>query len=143
VLNSDGTTTFLDAIPNLSTPLPDLFRLSATVPTVETTISTAGYAVASRIEARLGTPIANSLAGIGTFLGIGNNSSAGLWALITILVITSIIFLNTGNQTAALVLAAPVVVMMTYLGAIPDAITYVLAIFIVIYSMYFFWLRGT
>jgi len=143
VLNSTGATVFLDAIPNLGTPLPDLFRLSESVPTVDTNVATANYSVSSRIDARLGTSISNSLSGIGTFLGIGDNSAAGLWAIITILVIASIVFLNTGNQMASLVLAVPVIVMMTYLGAIPEAITYVLAIFVVIYSMYFFWLRGT
>jgi hypothetical protein len=143
VLNSAGTTVFLDAIPELDDALVDLFILSSQVITADTTIATADYAVDSRIDARLGTDLSNSLSGIGTFLGIGDNSSAGLWAIITIITIASIVFLSTGNSTAALILVVPVVVMMTYLGAIPEAITYVLAIFVVIYSMYFFWLRGT
>lgn len=143
VLNVAGTTVFLDAIPALDDALPGLFILGSSVVTVDTTIAKANYSISSRVDARLGTSLSNSLSGIGDFLGIGNNSAVGLWAIIVMLMVSSIVFLNTGNSVAALILAVPVVVMMTYLGAIPDAITYVLAIFVVIYSMYFFWLRGT
>jgi len=143
ILNAAGSTTFLDAIPGLDSALPDLFILSSGAVTVDTTTSGAAYAQASKIDARLGTSLAGSISGIGDFLGIGDNSAAGLWAIITILTIASIIFLSSGNSVAALVLTTPVIVMMTYLGAIPEAITYILAIFIVIYAMYFFWLRGT
>ncbi len=143
ILNSAGTTIFLSAIPELDSAIPDLFILASGVITVNTTIATANYSVSSRIDARLGTDISNSIKGIGSFLGIGDNSAAGLWAIVTILTISSIVFLNSGNSVAALVFAVPAIVMMTYLGAIPDAITYVLAIFVVIYAMYFFWLRGT
>ena len=143
VLNSTGRVTFLEAIPGLDSAIPDLFQLSSSVPTVHSGISGADYAIASRIDARLGTTLGSAFTGIGTFLGIGQNSAAGLWAIIFILTISSIVFLNTGNNAAGLILAVPVVVLMTYLGAIPEAITYVLAIFVAVYAMYFFWLRGT
>lgn len=143
VLNSTGSVTFLDAIPGLNDALPDLFQLSSTIPTVDSSLSSANYSVASRIDARLGPSIGNAFSGIGNFFGIGQNSAAGLWAIIFILTIASIVFLNTGNNTAALVLATPVVVLMTYVGAIPEAITYIMTIFITVYAMYFFWLRGT
>lgn len=143
VLNSTGSVVFLDAIPGLHSAISSLFILSSSIPAVDTQIATANYSISSRIDTRLGTSLSNAFSGIGDFLGIGDNSAAGFWALITTLTIASIIFLNTGNSTAALILAVPVIVMMTYLGAIPEALTYVLAIFVVIYSMYFFWLRGT
>lgn len=143
VLNSTGTTTFLDAIPSLDDALPSLFILSAGTVTVDTTVATANYSRSSSISNRLGTDLSNSLSGVGDFLGIGDNSAAGLWAIVTILVISSIVFLSTGDNVASLVLAVPAIVMMTYLGAIPEAITYVITIFVVIYAMYFFWLRGT
>ena len=143
VLNSTGAIVFLDAIPGLDDVLPDLFQLSSSIPAVDSAISGADYAIASRIDARLGTDIGDAFTGIGTFLGIGQNSAAGLWAIIFILTVSSIVFLNTGNSAASLILAVPVVVLMTYVGAIPEAITYVLAIFVAVYAMYFFWLRGT
>lgn len=143
VLNSAGTVTFLDAVPGLDSALPGLFQLASSIPTITPGVPTAAYAVESGMVARLGPQISGALSGVGDFLGIGDNSAAGLWAMITILTITSIVFLNTGNNAAALVLATPAIVMMTYLGAIPEAITYVVAIFVVVYAMYFFWLRGT
>ena len=143
VLNSVGTVTFLDAIPALDNALPGLFQLSSAVPEVDSAISGADYAIESQLDARLGATLGAAFTGIGTFLGIGQNSAAGLWAIIFILTVASIAFLNTGNSAAGLILAVPVVVMLTYLGAIPEAITYVLAIFVAVYAMYFFWLRGT
>ena len=143
VLNSTGTVTFLDAIPGLQNAIPNLFQLSSSVLTITPKVSGADYAVNSQIDARLGSNIGNAFTGIGTFLGIGQNSAAGLWAIIFLLTIASIVFLSTGNSTAALILAVPIIVLMTYLGAIPDAVTYVGAIFVAVYAMYFFWLRGT
>lgn len=143
VLNGTGRVTFLDAIPGLDNAIPGLFQLSSSIPTVASGLSVADYAVASKINARMGTDIGGAFTGIGTFLGIGQNSAAGLWAIIFILMIASIVFLNTGNNTAALVLSAPAVVLMTYVGAIPEAITYIVVLFVAIYAFYFFWLRGT
>ena len=143
VLNSTGAIVFLDAIPGLDDALPDLFQLSSSIPNISSPLSGADYAIASKLDARLGTDISDAFSGIGSFLGIGENSAAGLWAIVFILTVASIVFLNTGNSMAALVLAIPIVVLMTYVGAIPEAITYVLAIFVAIYAMYFFWLRGT
>jgi hypothetical protein len=143
VLNSAGTALFLEGMPGLSTPLPELFQLSSAIPRVPSTKSNATYALQSRIDNRLGPAIGGALTGIGTFLGIGQNSAAGLWAIIFLLTIASIVFLNTSNSSAALVLAIPVVVLLTYLGAIAEAITYVLAILIATYAFYYFWLRGT
>ena len=143
VLNSDGAVTFLDAIPSLSTALPGLFQLSSYIPEISSPVSTANYSGDSSIDYRLGTTLGASITGIGTFLGVGQHSAAGIWAVIFILMVASIIFLNSGNSVAALILATPVVVLMTYLGAIPEAITYILAILVVVYSMYYFWLRGT
>jgi hypothetical protein len=143
VLNSAGAIIFLDAIPGINSVIPDLFQLSSSIPTITPGISTANYSVSSTIAARLGPDIAASFDGIGDFLGIGENSAAGLWAVILILTIASMVFLSTGNNIASLVLAAPAAVMLAYLGAIPEAIIYIVGIFIVIYAMYFFWLRGT
>ncbi len=142
-LNSTGRTTFLDAIPGLDTAIPSLFQLSTGVPIVTPAVPGAAYAVESKLDSRLGTTLGTAFTGIGSFLGIGQSSAAGLWAIIFIFTIASIAFLNTGNSSAALLLATPVVVLMTYLGAIPEAITYIIAICIAIYAMYFFWLRGT
>ncbi len=101
------------------------------------------YANESTIANRLGTDIAGAFTGIGTWLGIGQSGAAGIWMMLFALTVASIVFLNTGNSTGAVVLAIPIVVMGTYLGAIPMALTFTVGFLAVAYMFYFIWLRGT
>lgn len=143
VLNSTGGVVFLDAIPSLNNAIPDLFQITTSVIGVDQTSGSAVLSANSTLEKRLGTSIANAFDGIGDFFGFGQQISAGMWIMLFALTITSIVFLNSGNSAGAMVLTIPVIMMGTYLGAIPVGITFTVGLFIIAYMFYFIWLRGT
>lgn len=143
VLNTTGTTTFLDAIPNLDNAIPSLFQVASGIITVGVNSSNATYALESTISNRLGTSIANAFTGIGTWLGFNQSTAAGVWIMLFALTIASIVFLNSGNSAGAILLTIPTIMLGTYLGAIPMTITFTVGIIIVAYMWYFIWLRGT
>lgn len=137
-----GRTLFLAAIPGLDTAIPDLFQFaSGTIP-IPTVTSNASLEKSTNITAMLGAPTAAAFAGIGTWLHISEAMSGGLWALLFILTIISIAFLNSGNTTGSIIVALPIVILLTYLGAIPVALTFTITLLICAYAGYFIILRG-
>ena len=142
VLNSVGKEVFLTAIPGLDTAVPDLFQVTSGTFNPTWQNRTAALQNETTVAAMLGTPIANALSGVGNWLGLGESGGALIWALLLILTIASIIFLNSGNTTAALVLAVPAFLLACYLGTIAIALLFTIAILLVVYTMYHIWLQG-
>jgi hypothetical protein len=143
VLNVSGTIAFSDAIPNLQYAIPNLFYLSSSFVIINKQSSNLTMANESTIENKLGTQISDAFAGIGEFLGISEQLTAGLWIMLLILSIASIVFLASGNSTGAIVLCIPLVIMGGYLGAIPWTVIFTIGFLVIAYTFYFLWLRGT
>ena len=143
VLNGTGRILILAAIPGLDSAIPSLFQLSGATANLPSVAVNATYETSTTISNKLGTDIANSFAGIGTFFGITSGQAAGIWIMLFILTVMSIVFLNSGNSTGAMILAVPIAVMGAYLGAIPLTLLYTIGFLLVAYMGYFVWLRGT
>lgn len=143
VLNSSGAIVFQAAIPNLDNVLPNLFYLSSGSVVIDSNDITPLQESDTTIQNKLGTPINNAFNGIADFLGVSDQMASGLWIMLFVLSVMSIIFLGSGNSTGAMVLSVPIIVMGAYLGAIPMSILYTVGMFIVAYMFYFIWLRGT
>ncbi len=143
VLNSAGRTIFLAAIPILDSIIPGLFQLSSGNINLAPSSVNASYETATAINTKLGTTIGSAFTGIGTWFGITQGQAAGAWILIFILTVASIVFLSTNNTTGAMILIVPIVVMGAYIGAIPLTLLFTAGLILVMYTGYFFWLRGT
>lgn len=143
VLNSTGRVIFLLAIPGLDSAIPDLFQVSSSTPSFPTNTVNATYENETTIALKMGTQIEAAFAGIATFLGVSTQMAGEMWLLLVMLTVASIVFLNSGNTTGAVVLAIPIAVMGAYLGAIPTALLFTVGMFMVAYMFYFIWLRGT
>ena len=141
-LNSDGYTAFNDAIPGLNSALPSLFQMASSTYDIEYVESTGAYAATFTISGQLGTSTANAFTGIGEFLGISQQMTAALWIVLFMLIVASIVFLNSGNVGAAMVLTIPIAIIGVISGALPMAFLYTVAIVVVVYMGYFLWLRG-
>jgi len=143
VLNSVGRTTFLDAIPSLDSAVTALFQMASSSITVTQRTQVATYEEELTIANKLGATINTAFSGIGTnILNISGQKVALLWILLVILTIASIVFLNSGNTTGAMILSLPAVLMGALVGAIPLAALFVATAIVVIYMGYHIWLRG-
>jgi hypothetical protein len=143
VLNSSGVTVFEDAIPGITYKISGLSYLSSLGATIQSDTVNPLQEEDTTITNKLGITITNAFEGIGNFLGISGDMAAGLWILLFVLSIMSIIFLGSGNSTGAIILSVPIIVMGAYLGAIPMSLLYTIGMFIVAYVFYFIWLRGS
>jgi len=148
VLNPTGTILFLAAIPSLSSALPGLFQVSSSTTNLPAVPVVATYEEATTIGGKLGTSIENSFKGIGEWLiGVDNpratGMAAGLWIMLLMLTVMSIVFLNSGSTTGAIILAIPIAAMGAYVGAIPLTLLLTVGLLAVAYTGYFIWLRGT
>ena len=141
-LNSVGRTYFLAAIPYLDYAIPELFQVAISNVYGEDVPYGGAYEDATKIEIMLGAKIASAFTGIGEIFHLSGETAAFLWMAFIAVTIASIVFLSTGNTTVALVLSVPVLILGSYIGAIPLALIFVLATIIVIYLGYHIWLRG-
>jgi len=142
VLNSTGRTTFLLAIPGIDTPLPGIFQSSSGIVTMDVVTANNTLQGNSTMTIRLGPDIAAAFSGIGTWLGISQSMAGGLWALLFLLTIASIAFLDSGNSVGALICVVPIGIGLTYVGAIPVALLFTIGILLIAYTGYFLILRG-
>lgn len=141
-LNSDGRTTFLDAIPGLDTAIPNLFQMSSGSMVVDWNTNTGAYQTELAMGTKAGTKIAAAFTGIGTYIGVSGQTAAGLFMCLIALMVIGIVFFYSGNTIAAMVLSIPIVIMGNWLGLVPLVITWVAAMIVVLYFMYHIWLRG-
>ena len=142
VLNSAGRTAFILAIPALDIVIPLIFQSTSGVITIDPVTSNATLQGNSTMLIRLGPQISSAFTGIGTWLGISQSMSGGLWALLFILTIASITFLSVGNGTAAMLSVIPLMIGLSYVGAIPVALLFTIVILLIAYTGYFLILRG-
>jgi len=142
VLNSTGRTTFLDAIPGLDSAVPDLFQVAIGAITVTHQERAAAYEDELTIESQLGTQVKNAFAGVGNYLGVSVGTVAWMWIGLFMVVVASIVFLNSGNTTASLLLTVPIALIGVWTGAIPMALLFTVGVVIVVYMGYYIYLRG-
>ena len=142
VLNSTGRTVFLAAIPGLDSVVTALFQIATSAMDITKQDRTAAYEEELTVESQLGTTIKSAFDGIGDYLGISGGMTAMAWALFFALTVASIVFLNSGNTTAALILAMPIVILGVAAGAIDMAILFTAAAILILYMGYHIWLRG-
>ena len=90
----------------------------------------------------MGTTINNAFAGIGDYLGVSGQMVAAMWAVLFMLIVASIVFLNTGSVGAAMALSTPIAIIGVWVGALPMALLFTAAAVIVVYMAYFLFLRG-
>ena len=141
-LDSTGRTVFLAAVPSLDSVVPNLFQLASTVADVTKQTETVVLEEELTVETQLGTTVKAAFDGIGTFFGVSGNAVAMMWSLMFILVVASIVFLNSNNPTAALVLAIPIAILAVAAGALPMAALFSAAVILIVYMGYHIWLRG-
>lgn len=142
VLNSIGRVVFLDAVPSLDSAVPSLFQTAVSTLSVTQQERTAAYENATNLTGQLGPVITASFEGIGSTIGVSTGWAAAAWAMLFIFVVASIVFLNSGNTTAAMILVLPIIILTVWVGAIPMAALFTLAVIIVVYAAYHLWLRG-
>ena len=143
VLNSAGRITFLDAVPTLDTAVSNLFQVASSTVTVTQRDRVSTYEGELTLASKLGATIATAFEGIGTnVLNISGQKVAFLWISLFALIVISIVFLNSGNVTGAMILSIPVFIMGTLVGAIPLAILFIATSIVVVYTGYHIWLRG-
>ena len=142
VLNSVGRIPFLEAIPTLDSTIPDLFQTATS--TISTTAQerTAAYETETSIANKLGAPIKAAFDGIGVYLNISGEKVAFLWIALFVLVVASIVFLNSSNTTAAMILTIPIILIGAWTGAIPLAVLFTGTAIVVVFMGYHIWLRG-
>ena len=142
LLNSAGRTAILLAIPGLDSSIPLIFQATSGMVPMDTVTTNSTLQGNSTMLIRLGPQISNAFTGIGTWLGITQSMAGGLWALMFILTIASIVFLSSGQGIAAMICTLPIVIGLSYVGAIPFALLFTIVLLLVAYAGYFLILRG-
>lgn len=141
-LNSLGRIVFTDAIPGLDTAVPSLFQVAIGQLQYDAESYGGSYEADTTMATHLGTQITNAFTGIGEQFSMTGQEAGMIWIAFFALTIAGIVFVGTGNTTAALISTVPVLITGAAVGALPLALLYVLAIILVIYMMYHIWLRG-
>ena len=142
-LNNAGWTTFTEAIPGIDTAIPSLFQMASTTIQIAEVPSTGAYAeTLSLMGTQLGTATRDAFNGIGSYLGVSGQMAAAMWIILFMLVVASIVFLSSGSTSAAMVITIPIALIGVWVGALPMAALFTIGTIIVLYMMYFIWLRG-
>lgn len=143
ILNATGTAIVLNAIPGINSIIPRIFQVTTSEGSFPETTGTAALEQSTTLTTKLGTNVASAFSGIGDFLGIDQELSAGLWILLFALTVASIAFISSGNSGVGIILAIPIIFIGAYLGALPMAMIYTVSFALVSYVAYFIWMRGT
>ena len=136
-LNAAGKVMFLDGVPNLDSAVPLLFQTATGTDPVEPSDPTGAYEDETTLANMLGQPISDAFDGIGDYFGgISGQTTAGMfWGLI-VLMGAALVFVYSGNTTAAMLLMAPLMIMGAYLGFIPLAALFVIVFMLAMYALY-------
>lgn len=142
VLNSTGRIVFLAAVPGLDWAVPDLFQVATRTIPVTKQESTRAFAEELSVGSQLGSRIKEAFEGAGSYIGVSGNMVALMWIGLFATTVASIIFLSSGNTTAALVLTIPIALIGVWAGAIPMAALFAVGAVVVVYMGYHVFLRG-
>jgi len=142
VLNSTGRLTFLAAIPRLDWAVPDLFQVVVSAMSIGQQERTAAYETTTSVATQLGAATKSAFDGIGDYLNVSGQTVAAIWIMLFVLIVASIVFLNSGNTTAAMVLALPILLIGGWTGALPLAVLFSIGVIVVVLMGHFIWLRG-
>lgn len=114
VLNYTGATYFLEAIPGLSTMVPEIFETTITYPTAAYTNWTVDYE--EGLQAHQGARLRGAITDIGSMFGVSEGWSA-FWLMgLMFLVFASVIYVPTRDPKLALLAAFPVLIGAAWLG---------------------------
>lgn len=142
VLNSDGRTIFVTAIPGLDSAIPSMFQLAQETIEIDRETVTAALESNTTILGELGSGMNNAFSGIGDWLGVSGQSAATMFFLLIILVpLMAIIFLTTGSSSGALILSAPLAIYSAKIGLMSVAIMFVIIIAVAAYAAYDLFLK--
>ncbi len=142
VLNDVGRAYMLLAVPNLDYVVTDLFQTSRRMASVEDVSTDSTYQDQLTIVGSLGEQTKDAFDGIGTYFGISGDLVGLFWILMLVLLVASIAFLYSGNTTAAIVVAIPIVFIGAWTGTIPLWALFTVGAVLVIYMGYYLFLRG-
>jgi hypothetical protein len=142
VLNTDGRTVFLDAIPGLDGVIKDLFQLSSSGMDITWDTHDDDLQQTLSMANKAGTTISNAFTGIGDYIGMSGQTVAGLFITLIALICMGIVFFYSGNTVAAMALSTPIILMGNWMGLVPLIITFIAAMLVVLYVLYHFVLRG-
>ena len=144
VLNSDGRTLVLAAIPYLDTPIPTLFQVSnQQINVTQPPIQTTGLLQDNlTLQNQLGTQLSTAFTNFGALLHISGQQVAMGWILLCILIVVSIVFLATENLIGASICALPMVIIGVWIGAIPVAFVFSAVMVMVVLLAFYLFIRG-
>jgi hypothetical protein len=142
VLNADGRALVIGIIPYLDTPVPLLFQTAIQQIVVTQTAAIGTLDAQLSLGNQLGTQLAASFTNFGLLLHISGQQVALGWIMICILIIVSIVFLATQNLVGAGICAIPMVIIGTWIGAIPLAFLFTGIIVLVVMLVFYLIIRG-
>jgi hypothetical protein len=142
VLNNDGRNLVLTAIPYLDTPIPSMFQLSISEIPITQPVSSGALQNQLTISNQLGSAINTAFTNFGNTIHVSGQMVAMGWIMICVLIIISIVFLNTGNIIGASICAIPMGIIGIWIGAIPLAFVFVAVMVIVLFFVYYMFIRG-
>ena len=143
-LTPTGANLFLVGIPSLNIFVPSLFQARTEVMTSPAPAATGNYTANITALARLGPTIDRATTNIGEWLAVSQATAAGfiLMALMTMLCV----WLYKRTQSGKVVLGigiAGTLPVGTFLGLAPMVLLFIIAIFIVLMTGYYFLTRGS
>ena len=142
VLNTAGRILVISAIPYLDTPIPQLFQLAVQQVQVTQPVETGTLQTQLSLSNKLGTQLSTAFTNFGVLLNISGQQVAMGWILICILIVVSIVFLNTGNIVGASICAIPMAAIGMWIGAIPVAFIFTAIMVMVVLLVFYLFIRG-
>ena len=141
VLNTTGRLNFLAAIPGLNVAVPGLFQANSETIEIEHTASTGAYAATLDMPTMLGVDLNAAFEGIGDWLNISGQMVGAIFIALIMALVAGLVYIYTGNGTAAMVISLPILIIGAWLGMVPLAIFFTIIICVVAYMGYHLYLR--
>ena len=142
-LTPTGANLFLTGIPSLNVFCPSLFQITTEVMTAEDPAATGNYTANITALARLGPTIDRGVTNIGVWLDVSKPTAAGL--ILMALMVMLCVWLYKRTQSGKVVLGIGIAATLpvgTFLGLAPMVLLFIIAIFIVLMTGYYFLTRG-
>jgi hypothetical protein len=119
LLNSVGSTTFLEAIPGLATICPNIQSTSVVYPTVAPPTYNTSGSIQPSMTGNEPTNLINAFNGIGNWLGFPGQVVGAVLGFGLFLLLAGRLYVATGSQVAAVLLGLPFLMYLFLIGVIP------------------------